>query len=65
DRFLRNVLKRRWAEAGLDLDAAVLTLRRLPEVRRYRREHRAWNESRPGQDWFSDPRFAVANPLGS
>jgi len=59
DRFARDLLKGRWREAALDIDAVALTLRRLPDVLRYRRKHRSWNESKPGQGFFDDPRFDV------
>jgi N-acetylglucosaminyl-diphospho-decaprenol L-rhamnosyltransferase len=60
DRLARDVLTRRWREAALDIDAMGLTLKRLPDVMRYRREHRRWNDGRPGQAFFGDPRFDVA-----
>lgn len=61
DRLLRDVLTRRWQAAALDIDAMALTLRRLPDVMRYRREHRRWNQDRPGQAFFDDPRFDVGH----
>jgi GT2 family glycosyltransferase len=59
DRFARNLLRRRWHQAKLDLRAVWLTLTRVPSVARHRQANRAWNQSRPGQGFFSDPRFDV------
>jgi N-acetylglucosaminyl-diphospho-decaprenol L-rhamnosyltransferase len=62
DRLMRDVLKFRWADARLDIDAIRLTLKRVPDVLEYRRKNRAFNHERPGQNFFSDPRFDVASP---
>jgi len=61
DRLVRDVVQRRWQDAGLDLDAMLLTLRRMPEIMRYRQQYRTQNATRPGQGFFCDPRFDVAN----
>lgn len=47
----------------LDLAAAWLTLRRIPAVVRYRKEHSDWNRTHPGQGYFQDSRFDVGVPL--
>jgi N-acetylglucosaminyl-diphospho-decaprenol L-rhamnosyltransferase len=62
DRMLRNFLKRRWDLLPLDVKAVELTARRLPDVLRYRRANRTWNERRPGQGFFSDPQFDLNAP---
>lgn len=62
DRMLRNLLMRRFYLLPLDVKAIELTLRRLPDVLRYRRENRTWNERRPGQAFFADPQFDLNAP---
>ncbi len=59
DRLLRNVFMRRWDHAKLDLRATWLTIRRVPATLRHRKLNRVWNRDRPGQGFFSDPRFDV------
>jgi GT2 family glycosyltransferase len=59
DRTVRDMLKGRWKQARLDVAAFGLTARRLPEVLRYRRDNRYWNQRRPGQGFFSDPDFDI------
>jgi hypothetical protein len=62
DRVLRDVARRRFENVRLDLEAALLTARRMPRVLEYRRANRAINNDRPGQDYFRDHRFDVARP---
>ena len=61
---MRDVLRLRGSDVRLDIDAIRLTLRRVPDVLDYRRCNRTWNRERPGQDFFSDPRFDVSGRGG-
>jgi N-acetylglucosaminyl-diphospho-decaprenol L-rhamnosyltransferase len=62
DRMLRDLGKLRFESARLDVAAASLTLRRLPDVLRYRRSNRAVNQQRPGQRFFNERSFDVNGP---
>ncbi len=62
-RLARSVVSRNGENLRLDLEAAWLTLRRLPAVMKYRQEHRIWNRQQPGQNYFQDQRFDVGTPL--
>ena len=62
DRVLRDALMRRWDNVGLDFAAIRLTLERMPAILRYRRAYRGVNRKRPGQQFFSDPRFDLRSP---
>lgn len=64
-RLAGSVVHGRAETFKLDLEAAWLTIQRLPAVARYRREHRTWNDQRPGQEYFKEARFDVSVPFDS
>jgi GT2 family glycosyltransferase len=54
-----NLLRLRFAEAGISLRAMRRTFRRFPGIRRFRADNRDLLRSMPGQRFFTDPRFQI------
>ena len=57
--LIAHLLKFRWKELRLDLKTLILTLRRFPQVWRFRRSTRIVRSSSPGEQFFSRPEFSV------
>jgi GT2 family glycosyltransferase len=57
--LLVNVLLLRWRTIWLDVLVVGDVRRRLPEVRRFRRQNLRWNRLKPGEKFFLDPRFSL------
>lgn len=56
-RFLLNVAKLRWQHAWWDMLVAVKVFQRLPTLLEFRRINSACNRNRPGQLFFTEPKF--------
>jgi GT2 family glycosyltransferase len=50
--LLTDLLKLRWEKFSLDVQSVLLTMRRMRDVRAFRRNHRKWIQSRPGRRFF-------------
>jgi GT2 family glycosyltransferase len=59
DFLLRDVLRGRLRRAWWDILAAILTLKRLPSILRFRREWRQMNNRARGQDFFRASEFHI------
>ena len=53
--LLSNVAKMRWRVVLAEIRSLALTVRRLPEVRNFRRANADYNRARPGQLFFLQP----------
>ena len=49
---LGDVLRGRWKKLSLDVQSIVLTIRRMRDVRAFRRRNRQWMNARPGRQFF-------------
>jgi hypothetical protein len=57
DRLIRDFCKLRFHLAWLDIQALVLTFKRLPELLEQRRVRAKWNALNPGQGFYREPAF--------
>jgi GT2 family glycosyltransferase len=50
--IITDILKLRWGKLSLDLQSILATMRRMRDVRAFRRGNREWTRSRPGRQFF-------------
>ncbi|MBZ5608742.1 MAG: glycosyltransferase family 2 protein [Acidobacteriia bacterium] len=50
--LISDVLKLRWRKLSLDVRSILATVRRMREVRAFRKRNRQWIQSRPGRQFF-------------